>query len=277
MSQPVSRRPFVCLLALILALLTAAADSGATTGKSFDIETMLRVAMIDDVRVSADGRRVAFVVTRAVPDAGDGELSSRIYLADAARGGAKPVTPDSLVCEKPRFSPDGSKLAYLVQSDDATDVYLLTTSTGQSRRLINGRDDILDLAFSPDGKSLALTMATPGKAAESRQAGCDAEVEVYDSGGGISSLYLYALGSGNTRPLVTDRDVGAFAFSPDGKSIVFETTDPSAAPRGRRHLGPGGEPAPIDATHADIAVVDVAQGTVRMLAATEASENTPCY
>ena len=32
-----------------------------------------------------------------------------------------------------------------------------------------------------------------------------------------------------------------------------------------------------DATHADIAVVAVAKGTVRLLAATEASENAPCF
>jgi len=267
-----------CLLfILVFSVQTGAARSEAATGKPFGIDDMLRVAMFDDVRVSADGRRVACVVTRAVPDAGDGELSSRIYLADMAKGGAKPVTSDKAVCEKPRFSPDGSKLVYLEQSEDATDVYLLQTATGQSRRLIRGSDDILDLAFSPDGKSLALTMATAGNKAEPRPIGCDADVEVLDSGAGVSSLYLFPLAAAAPRPLVTDRDVGAFAFSPDGRFIVFETTDPAAAPRGRRHSGPSGEPSPIDAAHADIALVDVAKGTVRLLAATEASENAPCF
>lgn len=276
MPHPATSRSFASLVALVCSLLAAAATSAAT-GKPFDIDDMLRVAMIDDVRVSADGKRVAFVVTRAAPEALGEELSSRIYLADMAKGGAKPVTSDKTACEKPRLSPDGSKLAYLVQGEDTTDVHLLQTATGRSRRLTNGREDILDLAFSPDGKSLALIVATAGKTQEARQIGCDAEVEVLDSGGGVSSLYLYSLTGAAPRPLVTDRDVGALAFSPDGRYIVFETTDSATAPRGRRHSGPSGEPAPIDATHADIAVVDVANGTVRLLAATEASENTPCF
>ncbi|MYL82122.1 prolyl oligopeptidase family serine peptidase [Desulfovibrio aerotolerans] len=266
------------LLVLVLSLTTAAANSAAATDKPFGIDAMLRVAMLDDIRISTDGRLTAFVVTRAMPDGGEGELSSRIYLADKTKGPAKPVTPEKTVCDKPRFSPDGSKLAYLAQNEDATDVYLLQIATGQARRLLRGRDEILDLAFSPDGKSLALTMATAAKTTEARQPGCDAEVEVLDTGSGVSSLYLAPLvGAATPRPLVMDRDVAAFAFSPDGRFIVFETTDPAAAPRGRHHVTPSGDPSPRDATHADIAVVAVAKGTVRLLAATEASENAPCF
>ena len=271
-----ARRLLTGLVALALPWFAAWA-AAAESGKSFGIDDMLRVAMINDVRVAADGRRVAFVVTRSVMQGDTGELSSRLYLADPAKGTAKPVTPEKETCDKPRFSPDGSKLAYTVAGDNALDLYLLQTATGQTRRLAGGYDDILDLAFSPDGKSLALTLTTAGKTTEARQSGCDAEVEVFDSGVGVASLALLPLGTGGQpRPLVTSRDVGAFAFSPDGRHIVFETTDPATPPRGRHSTSPTSRSDPVDAANTDIAVVDVARGTVRLLAATEASENTPC-
>ncbi|KHK04303.1 S9 family peptidase [Desulfovibrio sp. TomC] len=248
----------------------------ASQGKSFGIDDMLRVAMIDDVRVTADGRHAAFVVTRAVMQGDAGELTSRIYLADPAKGTARPVTADNETSDKPRFSPDGSKLAYLVEGENGTDIFLLQLAAGQTRRIAGGYDDILDLAFSPDGKSLVATVATPVRTNEARQSGCDAEVEVFDSGVGMIRLVLFPLSpGGQPRPLVSDRDVGAFAFSPDGRNIVFETADPATPPRGRRATATTSHPAPVDATNADIAVVDVARGDVRLLTATEASENTP--
>jgi dipeptidyl aminopeptidase/acylaminoacyl peptidase len=276
--HPAANR-LLAVLALLSGLLLgypACRDVLAVSGKPFTIEAMLRVAMVDDVRVAADGRRAAFVVTRATLSAGSGELISRIHLADLAKGGSQAVTPATAVCDKPRFSPDGSKLAYLVQGENVTDIHLLQTATGQSRRLTDGRRDVLDLGFSPDGKWLAVIATAPGRA-EARQDGCDADVEVLDSPGGLAGLYLLSLTTPAVlRPLVTDRDVAAFAFSPDGRYIVFETSNPQAPPRGRRNVLENGEPGPVDAVNADLAVVAIEGGAVRLLAATDNSENMPC-
>lgn len=263
------------LLALVFCLFAGLAQAGS--GKPFGLDDMLRVAMIDDVRVSADGKRTAFTVTRILPDQAGEELRSRIFLTDPAKGGARPVTSDQASCDKPRFSPDGSKLAYLLEGDAAADAVLLQLTTGQTRQLTHGRADVLDLAFSPDGKSLALLMSAAGKPSEQRP-DCDADVEVFDSGDSAASLWLLPLtGTGPPRPLVTNRDVVSFAFSPNGRHIVFETTAANALPRGRRNVSATGQPAPVDAVHSDIALVEVATRTVRVLAATESSETTPVF
>ncbi|MHC1710860.1 MAG: prolyl oligopeptidase family serine peptidase [Solidesulfovibrio sp.] len=264
--------PFLVALAVVWSM-PAMARAGE---RPFDINAMLRVAIIDMVRVSADGKRAAFTVTRAAPD-GDGvEMHSRIHVADTVKGVSRPVTPDKQQCDKPRFSLDGSRLAYLVQGDAAADAVVMQLATGQTKRLTHGQTDVLDLAFSPDGKSLAMTVTAIPKAGEGR--GIDSDVEVLDESGVATGLRLYSLtASAAPKLLVTDREVGAFAFSPDGSRIVFETTAQNTPPRGRRGKSASGASAPVDAGHSDLAVVNVQSGVVTSLVATDALENSPCY
>lgn len=268
-------RLFVLSAALLgLGLLPARA---ATADRPFDIEAMLRVAMIDDLRLSADGSKVAFTVTQADLGRGGNEMRSSIYLGSTAKGLSKVVSSRRYQCEKPRFSPDGSKLAYLVDSDSTTDVVVRQLATGHVRRLTHGHFDVVDLAFSPDGSCLALTIAADARTGETRR-GTSSEVEIVDESDGYSGLYLLSLKPGaRLRPVVTNRDVGVFAFAPDGRHIVFETTEPDTPLRGRRGVSPTGKPAPVDASHADIAVVDIRTRNMAFLASSPASENTPCY
>ncbi|MGE4535860.1 MAG: prolyl oligopeptidase family serine peptidase [Desulfovibrio sp.] len=260
-----------------VAFLCACAAPAICSEKAFTIDDMLRVAMIDDLRLSADGKRLAFTVTRAVMDGQGGDLRSRVYVADTAKALARPVTPEREVCEKPTFSQDGSRLAYLVQTDDTTDAVLLPLASGHAHRLTHGRGDVLDLAFAPSGKELAMTMVMGG-APSGREAGCDADVDVLDEEGGAAGLYLLPLaGQGTLRGLVTDRDVGGFVFSPDGRHIAFETVAPDAPPRGRRGNTVSGRAQPQDAAQTDIAMVDVQTGRIVPVAATAASEAGPSF
>lgn len=259
----------------VQALLWGWANSVVAGGRPFGIDDMLRVAMVDDVRLSADGKRVAFTVTRIVRGGAGAEMLSRVFLADTGKGVSRPVSADKESCEKPRLSPDGSKLAYLVQGDGVADIMLLQLATGQSRRLTRGQADVLDMAFSPDGKTLAVTVATAGSG-DGRTDGAD--VEILDANGAMASLFLMPFGpQASPIPLVTDRDVGSFTFSPDGTRIVFETSDPKTPPRGRRGVSAPGWASPLDAANADIAVVNVHTGVVATLAATDASENAPFF
>ncbi|WP_428569856.1 MAG: S9 family peptidase [Solidesulfovibrio sp. DCME] len=277
MGVPSRLRARAVVLAVALAALCV--RPGLAGERPFTVEDMLRVAIIDEVRLSADGRRLAFSVTRADLDDGSDELRSRIYLAEAgAKAAARAVTPEKESCEKPRLAADGSRLAYLVQGDDETELALARLDGGPAKRLLHGRFDILDMAFAPDGKSLALAMATQPKSADARADGCDAEVEVLDADTGQTGLYLLPLAAhGGPRVLVADREVGGVTFSPDGRRIAFETVPRDIPPRGRRGAALPGGSAGKDAVQSDIAVVEVATGKVALLAATDASETSPAF
>lgn len=263
------------LLVAVLLLVAVWARPGLAGEKAFTVAAMLRVAMIDEVRLSADGKHLAFTVVRADPDAGGDAMRSRIHVA-GADGLSHPVTPESEDCEKPRLSPDGSRLVYLVQGDEDTELVLARLDTGRHHRLLRGRYDIADMAFAPDGKALALTMTAPPQAAGDKGDGYAADVEVLDTAEGRTGLYLIPLtGHGAPRALVTDREVGGFVFSPDGRHIAFETAPDDLPPRGRR--GGVSLPGGRDAVQSDIAMLDLQTGQETSLVASDASETMPFF
>ena len=60
----------------------------------------------------------------------------------------------------PRWSPDGSRLAYLAQTSG--DEHQLFVREGElSRQLTKAKGDVVDEAWSPDGRELAFVAADP--------------------------------------------------------------------------------------------------------------------
>ena len=268
-------RPWLWILAIVLGLSCPAAGAS----RPVTIEAMLRMASPQDVTVSADGRRLAFTVLGVSGAPGAAETTSRIYLTTTSSSGSNPLTSAREQCEKPHFSPDGTRLAYLVAGEDQTAVVVLCLATGQRRILYRRRGDVLDLAWAPDGKNLAVTLSPLAGPDGKRSDAGEADVEVLSGELGVSTgLYLLASeGHGQPRPLVTDREVGDFVFSPDGTRIAFETISPNTPVRGRRHVSRSGALRPEDAAQADIAIVDLATRAVTLLAATDASETNPRF
>lgn len=103
---------------------------------------------------STNGREVVFTY------AGD------LYTAPITGGEARRLTSHEGYEMFPRFSPDGSKIAFTGHYDGNTEVYLMDRNGGQPQRLTftstNARDDIGDrmgpnnmvITWSPDGKQI---------------------------------------------------------------------------------------------------------------------------
>lgn len=120
-------------------------------------EDLLQVRTITDPQVSPDGARVAFVVSRM--DAEANQILSNVWLVpvDSSRE-ALQVTFGPRRDSRPRWSPDGNRLAFLSsrQRDWADDLYVLGVTGGEARRLAALPRGILDYAWAPDGRELAL-------------------------------------------------------------------------------------------------------------------------
>ncbi|MFN8557007.1 MAG: hypothetical protein U0531_06545 [Dehalococcoidia bacterium] len=95
---------------------------------------LFRILWVADPRLSPDGRRVAFTVTRLDAEADD--YRSTIWLAFVDGAAARPLTSGPGKDSAPRWSPDGTQLAFL--SDRAggrPQVYLIDAGGGEARRL----------------------------------------------------------------------------------------------------------------------------------------------
>ena len=107
-----------------------------------------------DVRLHPDGKQAAFVVTTM--DLEEDRYVRRAWLWDGSE--ARPVTtgPSDTT---PRWVPDGSRLAFLRKGeaeDDRPQVAVLPLRGGEARVLTSFDLGVTELAWSPDGDSIAV-------------------------------------------------------------------------------------------------------------------------
>ncbi len=134
-----------------------------------------------------------------------------------------PVTsPEPII--SPNWAPDGNRLAYVSFESRKPVVYVQTLSTGKRLVAANFKGSNSAPAWSPDGRTLAVTLTRDG----------------------LSQLYLIdADGSGSPRRITSSSGIDTEpTFSPDGRSIYF-TSDRGGSPQIYRVAASGGDPVRV--------------------------------
>ena len=102
----------------------------------------------------------------------------------------------------PRFSPDGSRIAYMSFTGGQPHIRIIDVAAESDRPLVQAQGMSFAPAFSPDGRRIAFSMANQG----------NSDIYVMNVDGGFPQQLTSAPGS-DTSP----------SFSPDGRRIVFES------------------------------------------------------
>ena len=155
----------VCLLVTVSAF--SQQQRGITPEDYFGFE------FLSDPHISPDGKLVAYVVTKV--DRAQNRRNSSIWMV-ATDGAHAPwqFTTSLQSTNSPRWSPDGSSLAFLSSrpSEGQTlassgsvetprsQVYLLSMSGGEARRITNLKNGVSNFQWSPDGTRLVVVSRT---------------------------------------------------------------------------------------------------------------------
>jgi len=115
---------------------------------------ILQLTGVADPRLSPDGTTVAYVVSGL--DGERNEYRGAIWLAPLD-GSSPPrrLTSGSRRDADPRWSPDGSRLAFTSnRNDDTMQLYVMPVGGGEPQRLTALNEDVTQAAWSPDGATI---------------------------------------------------------------------------------------------------------------------------
>jgi TolB protein len=144
-----------------------------------------------------------------------------LWIADSDGEGAQSAlaSPEPIISAS--WSPNGAQLAYVSFESRKPVVYVHEVANGRRRLLANFRGSNSAPAWSPDGKTIAITLSQDG----------NSQIYAMDSSGASQPRRLSQSGGIDTEPV----------YSPDGKSIYF-VSDRGGAPQVYR-MPAGGEGA----------------------------------
>ena len=230
------------LAILFAATALAAPDNGApATGPNryFTASDLFDIEWANDPEISPDGRTIAYV--RQSNDVMTDKARPTIWLIDVATGQQRPLIAGSGSYFSPRWSPDGTRLAYVAAEAGSPQLYVRWMGSGESARITGLPNSPSSLAWSPDGRRIAYSMLVPDEApklgseppkpdgakwADPLQV-IDRVTYRFDGAGylkpGYEHIFWVPADGGSPTQLTfgATNASGPLSWTPDGRSILF--------------------------------------------------------
>ena len=124
-------------------------------------EDIFQLEVATSPQVSPDGDHIVYV--RRSNDIMTDSTRSSIWIADSEGESHRPLLSSSNNYYAPRWSPDGTRLAYLSNTEGKPQLFVRWIDTGQTALVTNVASSPSSITWSPDGKTIAFTMSVDVK------------------------------------------------------------------------------------------------------------------
>ncbi len=271
-----------------LLVLALAFTAFAQSKHPLAFDDLIAMKRVSDAQISPDGSKIAYVVNVVNKEANRGKRS--IWLVSTSGGNAQPFITSEKNDDNPRWSPDGSSIAFTSTREGAPQIFVANADGSNVRKVSDVPEGVSEFIWSPDGKSFAFTTDVYPECknlkcvAEKSEAAEKSKVKAVIADhllfrhwtefkrGKRSHLFVISSegrepkdltpGDFDTPPFSLG-DPTAFAFSPDSKEICFtHNTDKDEA----------------TSTNNDLFIVSVNGGEAKRITETnKGSDTTPRY
>jgi len=247
-------------------LLVLVANAQTNSPAAWTPELQIKTRTVGSARVSPDGKRIVYTVVDVAMAPDKSEFVTQIWLATTDGKENSQITFNEKSSTNPKWSPDGSAIAFTSnRKDNKNNLYLLRLTGGEAEPLTDVKSAASNFEWSPDGRWIAFTMADPKAEEEEKNDKAKNDFRWVDENVKMSRLYVIPIqkdanGKREPRKLTTENyNVGGFDWAPDGTRIAFSHTR---------------TPVANDWTTSDVSIVEVASGKATVFANTPAAEDS---
>ncbi len=144
------------LVGTAVALIALVSAFAATAGyKAFTPEDLHKLRRLGDVQLSFDGDWIAYVVT--IIDFEEDKSNSDIWIVSSDGGTPRRMTTSEKGDNHPRWSPDGTAIAFISSREEAPQIHILPIDGGEARKVTDFPGGVGDVAWMPDGSGFIFT------------------------------------------------------------------------------------------------------------------------
>jgi len=270
----------------VLAILCFALPARAA--HSFHVEDMQKLSRVSGLKLSPDGKWVAFVVARS--DVAKNRSMKNIWIVAANGGEPQQMTfAEEGSNDRPRWSPD-SHYVYFISTrvEKKPQLFRLAISGGEAKQITNVPTGVASYILSPDGKTIAFTASVFPQCTDM---GCNEKTEKEHADNPVkvrvitempfrrwdawvdgrrNHIFVMSAEGGATTdvtpgdsdsPIWTEDGTEEVAFSPDSKEICFSRYVENEALTG----------------NSDLFVMTPTGGTPKAITTNKSTDRTPLY
>ncbi len=189
----------------------------------FNPEDVFKIKACTGAKISPDGKWIAYTVrVQRDVDEKAGRAYNELYLVSTTTGEVRSFICGKVNLSSPKWSPDGSKIAFLTKRGEKAhiQIWIISASGGEAHQVSDSKTNVLVFQWHPTENKIGYTAVNPKSEDEKELAKKGYGFIFYEENVKHRNLYLLNLENNNVEQLSKDRTVWDFMFSPDGKMIA---------------------------------------------------------